>query len=97
MNAETQLDSLIDQLRLPSPVTLAPWLDKLLSHPGSVIIIAIEKPLAGDLHVGTAWLSSKERISVRKALQRINQARRKNGEQSTTEKPSHATQKRHIE
>ena len=76
MNAETQLDDLIDQLRLPSAISLAPWLDKLLSNPDSVIIIAIEKPLASGPHVGTAWLSSKERVAVRKALQRINQARK---------------------
>ena len=88
MNPETQLPILTNKLSLPSVPKLQPWLAKLINDPDSVVIIAIEKPfrLSGP-HVGTAWLSAKERLIVRKALSRINTARAKNGQQPTTEMP----------
>jgi hypothetical protein len=89
MNQETQLESVIEKLKLPSPPELAPWLAKLLEHTDSVVIIAIEKPLLQEgPHVGTAWLSAKERLKVRKALLAINEARSKRNEQTTHQIPA---------
>jgi hypothetical protein len=89
LNSQTQLQILIDKLKLPSPYTLAPWLAKLLEDTDSVVIIAIEKPLlANGPHVGTTWLSAKERLKVRKALLAINDSRIKKNLPTTHQLPS---------
>lgn len=86
---KTQLQSLIDNLNLPSPASLAPWLAKLLIDTDSVVIIAIEKPLlTNGPHVGTTWLSAKERLKVRKALLNINDARIKKNLPTTHQPPA---------
>jgi hypothetical protein len=88
MDAETRLATLIDKLRLPSATQLEPWLAKLVADPDSLVIISIEKPLWPEPHVGTAWLSGKERLKVRQALQRVNDSRAKKGEPWTDEIPN---------
>ena len=88
MDAETKLAILTDKLRLPSAAQLEPWLAKLVANPDSLIIIGIEKPLWPAPHVGTAWLSAKERLKVRQALQRLNESRAKKGESLTDELPN---------
>lgn len=88
MNASAELEILLEKLRLPSPRELSPWLGKLLEHPGSAIIIAIEKPLGPDgPHVATGWLSSPERYALRKGLLAVNARRAKKGQSATTEIP----------
>jgi hypothetical protein len=88
MSAFADLEILLEKLRLPSPRELAPWLGKLLEHPDSVIIIAIEKPLGPDgPHVATGWLSSPERDALRKGLLALNARRAKKGQLPTTEIP----------
>lgn len=88
MNTESKLAILTDKLRLPSPNELTPWLAKLIKDPESLVIIAIEKPLRLEGPViGTAWLSSKERQQVRKALERVNASRQNKGEHQTNEFP----------
>ena len=87
---KNQLDILTQQLRLPSPIELQPWLAKLIANPDSVVIIAIEKPLCDTgPHIGTAWLSYKERLKVRKALAAINASRTKHNQPTTSEMPCH--------
>ena len=89
MNNDTKLAILTNKLRLPSPNQLSPWLRRLLENPDSIVIIAIEKPLGHDgPHIGTTWLGSKERLQMRKALERINADRQKKGEQQTSEMPA---------
>jgi hypothetical protein len=84
----SEFDILLDKLRLPSPRELAPWLRKLLESPGSVVIIAIEKPLGPDgPRVATGWLSSSERSALRNALLAINTRREKKGRRAATEIP----------
>lgn len=90
MDLITQLEILINKLKLPTSRELQPWLTKLLKNPDSVVIIAIEKPLneAGP-RIGTAWLSSTERVKVRKALTAINTSRTKRNEPQTNQMPCH--------
>ena len=89
MNSDTQLASVINNLKLPPASELAPWLKKLLDNPGSVVLIAIEFPLRhnGPL-LRTAWLSEPERVKVRKALLAINRSRFKKDQPQTGEIPS---------
>jgi hypothetical protein len=88
MNLEDQLALLLDKLRLPNGAALEPWLRKLLANPGSCVIIGIESPLvSGGPRVGIAWLSSTERLKVRKALTAINSSRQKKQQPKTTEIP----------
>jgi hypothetical protein len=83
-----EIEALIDKLILPSPRELEPWLRKLLEHPGSVIIVAVEKPLGPEgPHVTYAWLSSSERFALRKGLLAVNDRRAKKGQPPTTEVP----------
>jgi hypothetical protein len=89
MNPETQLAILTDKLKLPSPVTLEPWLQKLLANPGSCVIIGIENPLTADgPRVGYTWLSAKERLKIRKALTAINSSRVKKAQPPTDQLPN---------
>jgi hypothetical protein len=88
MKDDTKLALLTDKLRLPTAEQLSPWLEKLIRDPESVVIIAIEKPLRLDgPRVATAWLNAKERLLVRKALERVNASRAKKGEHQTNEHP----------
>jgi hypothetical protein len=87
MNAETRLATLIDKLRLPGASQLEPWLARLVADPDSIVIISIEKPLWPEPRVGTAWLSGRERLKVRQALQRLNESRARKGEHFTDEIP----------
>jgi hypothetical protein len=88
MNPDDKLESLIEELKLPSTQILKPWLKHLVASPGSCVIIAIELPFESNQpRVAYAWLSEKERLRVRKALQNINQSRAKQGETPTTESP----------
>jgi hypothetical protein len=88
MNPDDKLESLIDELKLPSTQTLKPWLKHLVASPGSCVIIAIELPFETNKpRVAYAWLSEKERVSVRKALHSVNKSRAKQGQTPTTESP----------
>ena len=87
MTNDSKLAILTEKLRLPSALDLEPWLKRLIDNPDSIVIIAIEKPHLPTPHIGTAWLSAKERLQVRKALKRINDARVKKAEQTTNEMP----------
>jgi len=88
MSQPSELDSVLARLQLPAPTALVPWLSKLIDHPGSCIIIAIEQPGDPDgPRVTRAWLSSRERYVLRKALLAINGRRQKKGEAETTEIP----------
>jgi hypothetical protein len=89
MNLQAQLAITADKLRLPTIDTLLPFLRKLVAQPDSVVIISIEKPLdQNGPHVGIGWLSSAERLKVRRALIAINNSRAKRSEQPTNEIPS---------
>jgi hypothetical protein len=88
MTIENQLALLVDKLRLPAGRELEPWLKRLVTEPDSLIIIAIEKPLHADgPRVATGWLSAKERLQVRKALERVNAQRMKANQPTTAELP----------
>jgi hypothetical protein len=88
MTNDTKLAIITQKLRLPSAEQLCPWLARLVQDPDSVIIIAIEKPLRLEgPRVATAWLSPKERLHVRNALERVNVSRLKKGEHQTKELP----------
>ena len=83
-----EIETLIEKLIFPSPRDLEPWLRKLLEHPDSVIIIAVEKPIGPEgPHVTYAWLSSSERSALRKGLFAVNARRAKKGQPATTEVP----------
>jgi hypothetical protein len=92
MDLKTQLAITESLLNIPTSHDLTPWLQKLLSHPGSVVIIAIESPLSQNgPRVSTAWLSSQERLAIRKSLTSINAKRKAKSQPLTSEIPSHAT------
>jgi hypothetical protein len=83
-----EIEALIEKLTFPSPRELEPWLRKLLEHPGSVIIMAVEKPLGPEgPRVTYAWLSSAERSALRKGLLALNTRRAKKGQPATNEVP----------
>lgn len=63
---------------------LAPYLEQLIRHPGSAIIIGIELR-GGDLRVGRAWLNPTERNALRRGLERVNAARAKRNQPLTSE------------
>jgi hypothetical protein len=57
--------------KLPGPAELGPHLDQLERHPGSVILVAIERPEMCNFTRCTAeWLSREERQSLKTALER---------------------------
>ena len=61
---------------LPGPHELAPWIEKLEAHPGSVVLIAIEQPETCNFARCTAaWLSREERKAIRAALERCRRQR----------------------
>ena len=84
MNLKSEASSVAERLEMPTGRDLLPYLEKLLAHPGSAIIIGIER-VHGELRVGHAWLNPAERSSLRAAIQRVNAARRKKGERLTSE------------
>jgi hypothetical protein len=88
MTLDDKLDSLLKELSLPSTQTLKPWLKLLAASPGSCVIIAIELPLdSNHPRVAYAWLSEKERVSLRKALIRVNKSRAQHAQPSTATQP----------
>ena len=72
------------KLSLPSPAELRPYLEKLVAYPGSAIVIGIEIH-NGEIRVGRTWLNPVERRSLRKAIERVNEARAKRQETLTNE------------
>ena len=89
MAQPSELEDLQARLRLPEPAALAPWLRKLIDHPGSCVIIAVEQPGAPEgPRVTRAWLSSAERFALRKALLAVNARRAKKREAATDEAPT---------
>lgn len=89
MTEPSELEDLQARLRLPEPAALAPWLRKLIEHPGSCVIIAVEQPgLPEGPRVARAWLSSAERFALRKALLAVNARRAKKGQPATDEIPA---------
>jgi hypothetical protein len=89
MDLQAYLAITADKLKLPTTATLLPWLKKLVAQPDSVVIISIEKPLdQNGPHVGIGWLSSQERLKVRKALLAINNSRIKASQPTTSEVPT---------
>jgi hypothetical protein len=82
------------KLKFPSSAELEPWITRLVDHPGSMIVLAIENPREPNgPKVSWAWLSSEEREAIRKSLLKINTRRNKNGDPPTNQSP-HAAQKR---
>ena len=54
----------------PSPEQLQPLLEKVESHPGSIVLLAIEQPeVCNFCRVTVAWLSADERKALRRALE----------------------------
>jgi len=71
-------------LTFPSVEQLQPSLDKLITHPGSVVLIAITIPTAESgmqtqnyPEVGTAWFCKVEADGLRAALNRVRLKRQK--------------------
>ena len=64
--------------------SLEPWLAKLRSSIGSVVVLAIENE-GGPIRIG--WLNAKERTAVKLAIEKVNRARVKRDDQPTTEEP----------
>ena len=79
---EVEVAVIEERLALPSRDELRPYLQKLVAHPGSAIVIGIEIR-AGEPRVGRAWLNPAERQALRKALERVNAARAKRSETAT--------------
>jgi hypothetical protein len=89
MDLQAQTAISASKLELPTTETLLPFLKKLVAQPDSVVIISIERPLdQNGPHVGIGWLSSQERLKVRKALLAINNSRIKASQSTTSEVPS---------
>jgi uncharacterized membrane protein len=64
--------------KLPGPIELAPYLQQLEAHPGSVILVAIEVPEVCNFARATcAWLSREERTILRRALEACRRKREK--------------------
>jgi hypothetical protein len=65
-------------VNLPTPQELAPWIQKLETHSGSVVLIAVELPEVCNFARATcASLSREERQAVRRALERCHKQRQK--------------------
>jgi hypothetical protein len=85
---KTETAIALAKLYLPSNDELAPYVAKLIAHPGSCIALVIESPLGKDgPRVGRCWLSSTEREKMRKALISINRKRVAKGESTTAQRP----------
>ena len=84
MNLKSEASTVADRLQMPAGRDLLPYLEKLLAHPGSAIIIGIEI-VDGELRVGRAWVNSAERRALRAAIQRVNASRAKKNERLTSE------------
>lgn len=70
---------------LPSVEELRPQLDRLEATPGSVILIAVEKPDAQNFpRVTFGFFDAKERKALRAALTRCRKAREKSAGVSAT-------------
>lgn len=64
--------------RLPGPSELAPCLEQLQRHPGSVVLIAVEVPEVCNFARTTwAWISREERKALRRALESARKKREK--------------------
>jgi len=64
--------------KLPGPTELAPCVNQLERHPGSVILVAIEQPETCNFTRCTwAWLSGEERKALRRALEQCRRKREK--------------------
>lgn len=62
--------------QLPGPSELAPYLQKLEAHPGSIILVAIEVPeVCNFARTTCTWLSREERKAIRVALERCRRRR----------------------
>ena len=76
MNLKPDASSLADGLQMPTGRDLLPYLEKLLAHPGSAIIIGIEI-VDGELRVGRTWVNSAERS---RAPRRHSAGKRREGQ-----------------
>jgi hypothetical protein len=64
--------------KLPGPIELGPYLEKLDRHPGSLVLVAIEIPEVCNFTRTTwAWLSREERKALRRALEGARKKREK--------------------
>ena len=62
--------------RLPTLEELGALLEKLSTHPGSIMVICCESfRTRNDCRVTAAWLSESERKVVRSALERVRKRR----------------------
>jgi uncharacterized membrane protein len=62
--------------RLPRPTELAPYLQKLEAHPGSIVLVAFEVPgTCNYARCTAAWLSWEERKTLKAALERARRRR----------------------
>jgi len=77
------------KLELPTSEQLTPWLSKLQTNTGSVVILSIElpSPTAAPI-IKWGWLSTDEREALRKGLVKLNKQRKLRGEAETTAKPT---------
>jgi hypothetical protein len=67
-----------DSSHITGPGELAPYLQKLEGHPGSVILIAIEVPeVCNFARTTCAWLSAGERKALKSALEACRRKREK--------------------
>jgi hypothetical protein len=63
-------------VQLPTPQELAPWIQKLESAPGSVVLIAVEQPeVCNFARCTAAWLSKEERKDLKAALEKARRKR----------------------
>ena len=88
LDLKTEMAILESRLEWPDKALLSQYYLKLLQHPGSVIVMALEAPRgpAGP-QWKSAWLSARERSAMRKAVEKINVARRKKNEPTTDQSP----------
>jgi hypothetical protein len=90
---KTETAIALAKLQLPTHDELAPYIAKMIRHPGSCVVVVIEFPLFKDgPRVGRCWLSSTEREKMRKALVSVNAKRTAKGEHRTDEALEKKTQ-----
>jgi hypothetical protein len=63
-------------VQLPTPQDLAPWIEKLEGHSGSVVLIAVERPeVCNFARYAAAWLSQEEFRTLKAALEKARKKR----------------------
>ena len=79
---------MMKKLEWPSLSLMSRYYQRLLDHPGSVVVLALEAPNGPEgPQWKAAWLSAQERSAMRHALIKANVRRRKNNELTTSQPP----------